>query len=87
MTVIWALIGYTVGVIFSILMFCPMKNWQEGYDMAKKTYGDWSKGFNCGYDAAAEYYTDYKQGFHDGWLACEKNSAGESKEKRKGVDL
>lgn len=82
----WALIGYAVGVIFSILIFRPMKNWQEGYDTAKKTYGDWGRGFDCGYDAAAEHYTDYKQGFYDGYRcgAEEARNEGRSDQQENG---
>ena len=47
-------LGYFIGIGFSLIMFRPMHNWQEGYDTAKEFYRDWRRGFDDGYKAGWE---------------------------------
>lgn len=88
MTVMWVFIGYAVGVISSVVIFRPLKEWEAGYDAARNTFSDWKKGFNVGYDAAAEHYQDYKQGFNDGWDAHKRyaETEGENDSQREDAE-
>lgn len=70
MIVIVFLLGCVVGLGYALIIFRPLKEWQEGYDAARNMFSDWKKGFDTGYDAAADHYQDYKQGFYDGWNKC-----------------
>jgi hypothetical protein len=58
-----------------------MKNWQDGYDTAKKHYDNWDKGFDEGYSAAKGYYDRYDIGFKDGWHCAEKRLTEEKDER------
>lgn len=49
MTFLAYFIGVAVGIGSTLCI--AMKSWKEGYDAAKNTYSDWSKGFDTGYDA------------------------------------
>ena len=73
--------GYAVGVLFSVILCQPMKNWQDGYDTAKKHYDNWDKGFDEGYSAAKGYYDRYDIGFKDGWHCAEKRLTEEKDER------
>lgn len=52
--------GYAVGVLFSVIICQPMKNWQDGYDTAKKHYDNWDKGFDEGWHCAEKRLTEDK---------------------------
>ena len=52
---ILVLLGYIIGIIVSWLIFRPMKSFNAGIELAKKTYGDWEKGFDTGWDAAFKH--------------------------------
>lgn len=71
-SIVMLLVGYAIGILYSIIAFKPMKNWQMGYDTAKETYDNWEKGFNTGFQAAANHFKEYKLGFMDGWKAKER---------------
>lgn len=79
MTTLYVCVGYLAGFIISVILFRPLKSWQEGYDAAKKEYGDWRKGFDKGFNAAASYYTDYKQGYCDGYRRGVKEARNEGR--------
>lgn len=79
MTTLYVCVGYLAGFIISVILFRPLKSWQDGYDAAKTTYNSWDKGFSAGYDAAKKLYTNYEQGFRDGWHACEKEARNEGR--------
>lgn len=46
------LLPYLMGVLVSYLIFQPMKQWDDGYNTAKKYYGNWELGYNKGFEAA-----------------------------------
>lgn len=49
-------IGYLIGVAVAWYVCRPMKTfndgWNNGYESAKKFYGDWHRGFNEGWETA-----------------------------------
>mgnify|MGYP007092175842 CR=1 FL=1 len=63
------IVSYFIGVLVAYLVFQPMKNWEEGYKVAKERYNDWNLGFNEGYKAAEKLFQDYVRGFGDGFEA------------------
>ena len=60
-------IPYFMGVIAAFLMIHPEREWNDGYETAKKTYGNWKLGFNDGYKSAEKFFKDYDRGFGDGF--------------------
>ena len=75
------LLPYIMGVIAAFLMIHPEREWNDGYETAKKTYGNWKLGFNDGYKSAEKIFKDYDRGFGDGfesgWNAALENKGGE----------
>lgn len=79
--IINVLLPYIMGVIAAFLMIRPEREWNDGYETAKKTYGNWKLGFNQGWDLAKITFKDYDKGFGDGfesgWNAALENKGGE----------
>ena len=75
------LLPYIMGIIAAFLMIHPEREWNDGYETAKKTYGNWELGFNQGWDLAKITFKDYDKGFGDGfesgWNAALENKGGE----------
>ena len=71
-----------MGIIAAFLMFHPEREWKDGYETARKTYGNWRLGFNDGFKSAEKIYKDYDRGFGDGfesgWNAALENKGGDS---------
>jgi hypothetical protein len=67
------LLPYLMGVLVSYLIFQPMKQWEDGYNTAKKFCGNWELGFDKGFEAAKKTFNNYDlgfgDGFEDGWNA------------------
>ena len=61
------LLPYLIGVLVSYLIFQPMKQWEDGYNTAKKIYGNWELGFDKGFEAAKKTFNNYDLGFGDGF--------------------
>ena len=79
--IINVLLPYIMGIIVAFLMFHPEREWKDGYETARKTYGNWKLGFNDGYKSAETIFKDYDRGFGDGfesgWNAALENKGGE----------
>lgn len=48
------IIGYLIGVAAAWYVCRPMKAFNDGYEHAKKFYGDWERGFHEGWDSGWE---------------------------------
>lgn len=53
--IVFYMIGALIGAGLSWYEFDPGKTWDEGYEAAKETYSNWSKGFDAGWYSAIEY--------------------------------
>ena len=63
------LLPYLMGILVSYLMFQPIKQRQDGYNAAKKYYGNWELGFNEGYKCARKHFQNFDKGFGEGFEA------------------
>ncbi len=43
--------GYLIGVAAAFAIIRPAKEWEKGYNTAKKFYGDFKRGFDIGFKA------------------------------------
>lgn len=43
--------GYLIGVAAAFAIIRPMKEWENGYNTAKKFFGDYKRGFDDGFKA------------------------------------
>lgn len=55
------LIPYFSGIIVSFLMFHPVKEWKDGYKVARERYNNWDLGFEEGYKCARKHFQNYDE--------------------------
>ena len=58
---------YTLLTIVLWRILNPTDAWKDGYEAARKLYGDWEQGFDDGWTLASRQFQDYEQGFGDGF--------------------
>lgn len=63
------LIPFFSGIIVSFLMFHPVKEWKEGYKVARERYNNWDLGFEEGYKCARKHFQNFDEGFGAGFEA------------------
>lgn len=49
---LWFAIGYIIGGAVALFLMHPIKQFNSGYEAAKKIYGDWKRGFDDGWKGA-----------------------------------
>ena len=84
--IITIIIFYFFGITIGIFFCHPDKQFEEGWNSAKKFFTDWDDGFCKGVEHASKVFKDYDQGFGDGfesgWYAAleQKDKDGEHKD-------
>lgn len=63
------LIPYLSGMIVTFLMFHPLKEWEDGYKVAKERYSNWHLGFDEGFKCARKHFQNFDEGFGEGFDA------------------
>lgn len=63
------LIPYFSGIIMAFLIFHPVKEWKDGYKVARERYKNWDLGFEEGYKSARKHFQNYDEGFGAGFEA------------------
>ena len=65
--IITIIIFYFFGITIGIFFCHPDKQFEEGWNSAKKFFTDWDDGFCKGVEHASKVFKDYDQGFGDGF--------------------
>ena len=75
------LIGYIGGCVAMWIICKPVNTWRQGYDSAKKFYGNYERGYHDGWKAAKKVHTNFALGFREGWdraMKCKEVDSDDS---------
>lgn len=61
------IIPYFSGMVVTFLMFHPLKEWKDGYKVAKEHYNNWNLGFEEGFKCARKHFQNFDEGFGEGF--------------------